>query len=139
MKQRCEATMQAGAKGVKIMISGRLGGAEMSRSQTEILGSIPLQTLEADVDYGFVTAKTTYGSIGVKVWVYRGMFGEKSTEEQEEDAARTAAMTRARRRRERGAPGGGAGGRGRRGGRGDGYFILPIWPRPSKVCSSTST
>jgi len=101
MKQRCEATMQAGAKGVKIIISGRLGGAEMSRSQSEISGSIPLHTLEADVDYGFVPCVTTYGTIGVKVWVYRGMFGEKTSHEQEEDQARTAAMTRARRRRER--------------------------------------
>jgi small subunit ribosomal protein S3 len=117
MKQRCEATMQAGAKGVKIMVSGRLGGAEMSRSQTEIMGSIPLQTLEADVDYGFVTARTNYGSIGVKVWVYRGMFGDKSTEDQEEDAARAAAMTRARRRRERTPSVGGSGTSPRGGGR----------------------
>jgi len=101
MKQRCEATMQAGAKGVKIIISGRLGGAEMSRSHTEIMGSIPLHTLEADVDYGFVPSVTTYGTIGVKVWIYRGMFGEAGEGEDEEDEARAAAMTRARRRRER--------------------------------------
>jgi len=113
MKQRCETTMQAGAKGVKIIISGRLGGAEMSRTQTEIMGSIPLQTLEADVDYGFVGAVTTYGVVGVKVWVYRGMFGEKTGEEREEDTARAAAMTRARRRRERGGPGTGTPSRGR--------------------------
>jgi small subunit ribosomal protein S3 len=107
MKQRCESTMQAGAKGVKIIISGRLGGAEMSRSQTEIMGSIPLHTLEADVDYGFVPSVTTYGTIGVKVWIYRGMFGEESETEDEEDKARTAAMTRARRRREGSTPRGG--------------------------------
>jgi len=115
MKQRCEGTMQAGAKGVKIMISGRLGGAEMSRTHTEMMGSIPLQTLEADVDYGFVPSITSYGTIGVKVWIYRGMFGEKSESEPEENQARTAAMTRARRRRERGGGGGRPGGGSRRG------------------------
>jgi small subunit ribosomal protein S3 len=111
MKQRAESAMQAGARGVKITISGRLGGAEMRRTETTILGSIPLHTLEADVDYGFVPCFTTYGTIGVKVWVYRGLFGEQ----QEEEAGGEQAMTRARRRRERGGPG-----RSRRGGgRGD--------------------
>ena len=76
MKQRAEGTMQAGAKGVKIIVSGRLGGREMRRSEAEIIGSIPLHTLEADVDYGFAPSFTTYGTIGVKVWIYRGMFGE---------------------------------------------------------------
>jgi small subunit ribosomal protein S3 len=98
MKQRAEGTMQAGAKGVKIIISGRLGGAEMRRSEQVIMGSIPLHTLEADVDYGFAPSHTTYGTIGVKVWIYRGMFGEAPSEEEEQAAA---AMTRARRRRER--------------------------------------
>jgi len=113
LKQRAEAAMQAGAKGVKIQVSGRLGGAEMSRTEQIILGSIPLHTLEADVDFGFVPAFTTYGVIGCKVWVYRGMFGETPSEEEQ---AAAAAMTRARRRRERGATdGGGGGGGGRRG------------------------
>ncbi len=106
MKQRAETTMQAGAKGVKIIISGRLGGAEMSRSEALIMGSIPLHTLEADVDYGFVPSFTSYGTIGVKVWIYRGMFGEAPTEE---DQAAAAAMTRARRRRERRVGGRGPG------------------------------
>ncbi|MFA6134366.1 MAG: 30S ribosomal protein S3 [Phycisphaerae bacterium] len=115
MKQRAETAMQAGAKGVKIIISGRLGGAEMSRSEPLIMGSIPLHTLEADVDYGFAASYTTYGTIGVKVWIYKGLFGEAPTEEEQ---AQAAAMTRARRRRERGpgGPGGGPGGGGRRGG-----------------------
>ena len=120
MKQRTEAAMQAGAKGVKIILAGRLGGAEMSRSESEIVGSIPLHTLEADVDYGFAPAFTTYGAIGVKVWIYRGMFGEAPTEE---DQAAASAMTRARRRRERGGeggPGGPRGGGGPGGGRGGG-------------------
>ncbi len=113
IKQRAESAMQAGAKGVKIMVSGRLGGADMSRSETQILGSIPLQTLEADVDYGFVPCFTTYGTIGVKVWVYRGMFGDQVSSEEAGPAE--IGMTRARRRRERGGGGGGRGpGRGRR-------------------------
>ena len=121
LKQRCDATMQAGAKGVKVMIAGRLGGAEMSRTEMQVRGSVPLHTLEADVDYGFTTAFTTYGAIGVKVWIYRGMFGEQPSEEEQASAA---AMTRARRRRERGpgegGPGGPGGGGGPRGGGGGG-------------------
>jgi small subunit ribosomal protein S3 len=88
---------------VKIIASGRLGGAEMSRQEAVILGSIPLHTLEADVDYGFAPCFTTYGALGVKVWIYRGMFGEQPTEEQQAEAA---TMTRARRRRERSVGGG---------------------------------
>lgn len=76
MKMRCDATMQAGAKGVRILCSGRLGGAEMARKETQRRGSIPLQTLQADVDYGYAVSKTTYGTIGIKVWIYRGKFGE---------------------------------------------------------------
>jgi len=77
MKMRIQTTMQAGARGVKIMVSGRLGGAEMSRTETQLTGSIPLHTLDADVDYGFTPCVTTYGTIGVKVWIYRGKFGEE--------------------------------------------------------------
>jgi len=74
MKQRCEATMNAGAKGVKIICSGRLGGSEIARTEKQALGSIPLGMLDADVDYGLSVARTTYGTIGVKVWVYKGLF-----------------------------------------------------------------
>ncbi len=77
MKMRCDATMAAGAKGVRIMCSGRLGGAEMARVETQKRGSIPLQTLQADVDYGYAVSRTSYGSIGVKTWIYRGKFGEE--------------------------------------------------------------
>ena len=77
MKQHCENTMAAGAKGVKIIISGRLGGAEIARSERQNLGSIPLQTLQADVDYGYALSRTTYGAIGVRVWIYRRMFSEE--------------------------------------------------------------
>jgi small subunit ribosomal protein S3 len=77
MKQQCEATMGAGAKGVKIILSGRLAGAEIARSEAQKMGSIPLQTLDADVDYATATARTTYGAIGIKVWIYKGRFGEQ--------------------------------------------------------------
>jgi small subunit ribosomal protein S3 len=72
MKQAVQRTMKAGAKGVKIAVAGRLGGAEMSRREWEKEGRIPLGTLRADISYGQVHAHTTYGRIGVKVWVYRG-------------------------------------------------------------------
>jgi len=77
MKQKCEAAMNAGARGVKIICSGRLGGAEMARTETQMLGSIPLQTLQANVDYAVTHAVTTVGTIGIKVWVYKGMYGEE--------------------------------------------------------------
>jgi small subunit ribosomal protein S3 len=77
MKAQCENAMNAGAKGVKIICSGRLAGAEIARSETQKLGSIPLQTLDANVDYGVATSHTTYGTIGIKVWIYKGKFGEE--------------------------------------------------------------
>jgi small subunit ribosomal protein S3 len=77
MKQRLEATMQAGVKGIKIMCKGRLGGSEMARRETQIRGSIPLHTLQAHVDYGYAVSKTTFGVIGVKVWLYKGRYGEE--------------------------------------------------------------
>ncbi len=78
MKQHCEAAMNAGAKGVKIICAGRLAGSEMARRETQKLGSIPLHTLDANVDYAVATSRTTYGTIGVKVWIYKGKFGEES-------------------------------------------------------------
>jgi small subunit ribosomal protein S3 len=80
MKQKCEATMEAGAKGIKIMCSGRLGNAEMARTETQMLGSIPLQTLQAEVDYALTAAVTTVGVIGIKVWIHKGMYGEQAVE-----------------------------------------------------------
>jgi len=77
MKQAITRTMKAGAKGIKVMCSGRLGGAEIARSEHYHEGTIPLQTLRADISYGFAEARTTYGRIGVKVWIYRGdVFGK---------------------------------------------------------------
>lgn len=73
LKKTAMLSMQGGAYGVKIMVAGRLGGADMSRTESVVFGSVPLSTLRADVDYGFAQARTTYGVIGVKCWVYRGM------------------------------------------------------------------
>lgn len=72
MKQAVFRTMRNGAKGIKIACSGRLGGSEMARDEHYHEGTVPLQTLRADIDYGFTEAKTTYGRIGVKVWIYKG-------------------------------------------------------------------
>lgn len=72
MKHAVQQAMRRNAKGIKIRLSGRLGGAEMSRTQTEMDGRVPLHTLRADIDFAVVHAHTTYGRIGVKVWVYRG-------------------------------------------------------------------
>lgn len=77
MKQHCETAMAAGALGVKILCAGRLGGAELARREKQLLGSIPLQTLQANVDYGTAASRTTYGIIGIKVWIYRGYFGQE--------------------------------------------------------------
>jgi len=82
MKQYCEGAMNAGAKGVKIICAGRLAGAEMARKETQKLGSIPLHTLDANVDYAVATSRTTYGTIGVKVWIYKGKFGEEPSSSQ---------------------------------------------------------
>ncbi|MFV0314258.1 MAG: 30S ribosomal protein S3 [Anaerotignum sp.] len=72
MKQSMGRTMKFGAKGIKTAVSGRLGGADMARSESYHEGTIPLQTLRADIDYGFAEADTTYGKLGVKVWIYKG-------------------------------------------------------------------
>ena len=98
VKSRAEAVMAAGAKGVRVQISGRLGGAEMSRTLDVRLGSLPLSTLQANIDYGFAEAFTTYGSIGCKVWIYKGLY----TQEQREDEVQSNAAggkARARGRR----------------------------------------
>ena len=72
MKMSIGRTMKLGAKGIKVSVSGRLGGAEIARSEHYHEGTIPLQTLRADIDYGFAEASTTYGKIGVKTWIYKG-------------------------------------------------------------------
>ena len=72
MKQAIGRTMKAGSKGIKVVLSGRLGGAEIARSEKYSEGNVPLHTIRANIDYGFAEADTTYGKIGVKVWIYRG-------------------------------------------------------------------
>ncbi len=76
MKRAMEQTMEAGAKGIKIQLSGRLGGAEMSRREKQIAGSIPLSTLRAKIDYGFAEALIAQGHIGIQVWINQGMYSE---------------------------------------------------------------
>jgi len=77
MKKAMEVAMDAGVLGIKIQISGRLSGAEMARTEAAVLGKVPLQTLDANVEYGFQQAITTYGIIGIKVWTYHGKYGEE--------------------------------------------------------------
>ncbi len=96
IKMRGEAVMQAGAKGIRILISGRLGGAEMSRQVDVRHGSLPLSTLQAEIDYGFAESHTTAGCIGVKVWIYKGPY---STEQDETASNAAGGQARARGRR----------------------------------------
>lgn len=84
IRKASETSMDAGAKGVRIRLSGRLGGSEMSRREMLSVGSIPLHTLRAKIDYGFTEASTTMGNIGVKVWIHRGMADELVEEPQKE-------------------------------------------------------
>ncbi|MGA2063359.1 MAG: 30S ribosomal protein S3 [Thermoguttaceae bacterium] len=80
MKRALETTMEAGAKGIKIQLSGRLGGAEMSRREKQIAGSIPLSTLRAKIDYGFAEAKIAQGHLGIQVWINLGTYSEGDTD-----------------------------------------------------------
>lgn len=110
MRKSMQSTMKAGAKGIKIQCGGRLGGAEMSRSEFYREGRVPLHTLRANVDYGFFEAKTTFGRIGVKVWIYKGDV-KNIAEVRAENAA-----ARAGNRPARGGAGGGGSDRPARGG-----------------------
>jgi small subunit ribosomal protein S3 len=86
MKQVMGRAMKNGAKGIKVACSGRLGGAEIARTEHYHEGTIPLQTLRADIEYGFAEADTTYGKIGVKVWIYKGeILPQKAKKEGEID------------------------------------------------------
>ncbi len=88
MKMAIGRAMKSGAKGIKIMVSGRLGGAEIARSEQYHEGTIPLQTIRADIDYGFAEADTTYGKLGVKVWIYKGEVLHDSRNTRKEGGAR---------------------------------------------------
>jgi len=87
MKRAMEQVLSAGAQGIRISAAGRLGGAEMSRRETYKAGKVPLQTFRADIDYGFAEAFTTYGVIGIKVWIYKGEVIGKSDKEKREETA----------------------------------------------------
>jgi small subunit ribosomal protein S3 len=87
MKQAVARTMQRGVEGIKIKVAGRLGGSEMSRKDTEMVGRVPLHTLKADIDYGTAEARTTLGRIGVKVWIYKGDIAPAAREAPEEEEA----------------------------------------------------
>jgi small subunit ribosomal protein S3 len=116
MRKAMQSSLKGGAKGIRVQCSGRLGGAEMSRSEFYREGRVPLHTLRADIDYGFYEARTTFGRIGVKVWIYRGDAAPTRAGREAAQAALRAAGQRRDRDRER--PGGG-GGQARRGPRRD--------------------
>ena len=78
MKKVVESALRFGAKGIKIRCSGRLAGAEIARSEWYLEGRLPLQTLKSNIDYGFTEARTTYGAIGIKVWIYKGELSSKA-------------------------------------------------------------
>ena len=88
MKQAIGRAMKLGAKGIKVQVSGRLGGAEIARTEHYHEGTIPLQTLRADIDYGFAEAATTYGRIGVKVWIYAGEVLQEARQPRKEGGSR---------------------------------------------------
>jgi len=83
MKRAIQQTTERGAKGIKLVVAGRLGGSEIARTEKQIRGSIPLSTLKANIDYGTATAKTTYGTIGVKCWIYLGTLASAEPARQE--------------------------------------------------------
>jgi small subunit ribosomal protein S3 len=125
MRKAIQSAMKSGAKGIKVQCGGRLGGAEMSRSEFYREGQVPLHTLRADIDYGFYEARTTFGRIGVKVWIYKGEAPTSRAEREAQQAKERAAGGGGRRERPQrrgagaGGGGGGGGGGGRRGERGD--------------------
>ena len=94
MRKAMQSAMRAGAKGIRVQVSGRLGGAEMSRTEFYREGRVPLHTLRADIDYGFYEARTTFGRIGVKVWIYKGDVVGGRSEREAVQAARLAAPGR---------------------------------------------
>ena len=89
LKRAMETTMEAGAKGIKIQLAGRLGGSEMARREKQALGSIPLSTLRAKIDYGFTEAKTAQGNIGVQVWINQGMYEDETDGADAQDGSST--------------------------------------------------
>ena len=123
MKQAVQKTMRANAKGVRILLGGRLGGAEIARSEKEVEGKVPLHTLRADIDYGLTEAHTTFGVIGIKVWIYKGDILPSKRREQLGEAAAQEQATFVPQRDDRGE-------RGPRGPRPQGGERGPRGPRP---------
>ena len=101
MKSAIQRTMKSGAKGIKVLVSGRLGGAEIARSEKYSEGNVPLHTLRADIDYGFAEADTTYGKIGVKVWVNHGEILDKGLKEAIPEQSRNDRRDRKQRRNDK--------------------------------------
>lgn len=128
MRKAIQSAQRAGSKGIRVQVSGRLGGAEMSRSEFYREGRVPLQTLRANIDYGFFEARTTFGRIGVKVWIYKGDMTEREFARQEAEQANRGGARRGDRR----------GGPSRRGARGasDG---APRGARRSDQSTGTAT
>jgi ribosomal protein S3 len=116
MRKAIQSAMKSGAKGIKVQCGGRLGGAEMSRSEFYREGQVPLHTLRADIDYGFYEARTTFGRIGVKVWIYKGEAAATRAEREQQAAQQRAAGGGGGGRERRGERRGGGRGRGGRGG-----------------------
>src|SRR5947209_9622996 len=120
MKQAVQRTMRANTKGIRVVIGGRLGGAEIARTEKEVEGKIPLHTLRADIDYGLAEAHTTFGVIGIKVWIYKGdILPSKRRELSDIQQEATAQPSFAPRKRETGDRRSGDRRRGERGGRGE--------------------
>ena len=111
MKRSIQSAMRLGAEGVRVMVAGRLGGAEIARTEQYAEGSVPLHTLRADIDYGTARAKTTYGIIGIKVWVYKGEIMEHDPMAQDK-RLESSGQARARRGDNRGPASGGQPGQG---------------------------
>lgn len=98
MKKVIQGAQKAGAKGIKVSVSGRLGGAEMARTEWYLEGRVPLHTLRAKIDYGFAEARTTYGNIGVKVWIFKGEVLQKGLQTEKTEEAAPAKKSRRTRR-----------------------------------------
>jgi small subunit ribosomal protein S3 len=163
MRKAMQTAMKGGAKGIRVQCAGRLGGAEMSRSEFYREGRVPLHTLRADIDYGFYEARTTFGRIGVKVWIYRGEAAQTRAEREAAAAALRAGQRTGRDRdrerpqrgrRPRGGPGGpggpgpdwtgsgsggGSGGQDRGEGRGQGQEGRDQAPAPATAAPAAST
>jgi len=133
MRKAMQTTMRSGAKGIRIQCSGRLNGAEMSRTEFYREGRVPLHTLRADIDYGFYEARTTFGRIGVKVWIYKGEVAGSRAERQAAQAARAGVPGRGDRR--------GRGDRPTRGSRGDrpGRGDRGAAPAPAETAAPAAT